>query len=160
MNRFNELISRLPIRHQVALSWYFDHTGQKCSWPEPISTPDGQTFLATKAKGIYKPKWSEYALSIRESLQSSYPDGEPVFRSDGTWSYRYFQENIDQFARDNFYTNRALINCKENKIPIGVFRQITKRPKSKYHILGVALVTNWEDGYYLLEGFSSRGFTR
>src|SRR5258708_5962168 len=59
--------------------------------------------LASKAKGIYKPEWTKYALSIRQSLLSPYPDQDPIVRSDGTWSYLYFQENIDPNARDLAY---------------------------------------------------------
>ena len=64
MKTFRELISNLPERHQVALIWFLDHSGQDHKWPGPIQTRYGLTYLATRAKGIYKPQWSEFALSV------------------------------------------------------------------------------------------------
>lgn len=160
MERYRELVALLPIRHEMALSWFFERVGQECFWPGSISTPDGQTYLATRAKGIYKPEWSQYALSIRESLDSPYPDREPIVRNDGTWFYPYFQENLDPLVRDSKYTNRALVNCWRDKVPVGVFRQKTGKPSPRYLILGAALVSGWEGGYYFLEGFSLDGYAR
>ena len=61
-----EALSRLPERHQAALRWFAEHAGQELPWPTSLT--DG-TLLASKAKGIYKPSWTRYALSVRESLQ-------------------------------------------------------------------------------------------
>ena len=55
----------LPARHRSALSWFEEHAGTVQRWPAPLSD---ETLLASKAKGIYKPRWSEYALSVRQSL--------------------------------------------------------------------------------------------
>ncbi len=58
-------------RQCAALQWFIDHTGIEVPWPQPLA--DG-TFLATRAKGIYKPSWTQYALSIRQTLGGPYPD--------------------------------------------------------------------------------------
>jgi hypothetical protein len=92
MQKLSDLLSRLPDRHRRALDWFVSHAGKEVPWPEPLE--DG-TKLATKAKGIYKPEWTQYALSIRQSLTTRYPDKEPVVRPDGTWSYFYYQENVN-----------------------------------------------------------------
>jgi hypothetical protein len=84
-----ELLTHIPERHRSALEWFRQNAGTERSWPEPLA--DG-TLLAGKAKGIYKPQWTTYALSVRQSMGSSYLDRDPILRPDGTWSYLYFQE--------------------------------------------------------------------
>lgn len=149
-----EAFAQLPLRHQLALRWFADHSGQDVHWPESIHTPDGETLLATRAKGIYKPAWSQYALSVRQSLSGPYKDLKPVVRPDGTWLFKYFQENTTPTERDQEYTNRALLSCQRDRVPVGVMRQ-TKGPSGlRYSVLGLAFVTGWKDGYFLLEGFA------
>jgi putative restriction endonuclease len=154
MEELRALLSVLSDRHRTALSWFFERTGTVQSWPSPL--PDG-TILATKAKGIYKPVWSRYALTIRQSLQSLYPDREPVVRPDGSWSYFYFQENLDTAARDSEFTNRGLVECWRDKVPVAVMRQVSAKPTSMYKILGLALVAGWGEGYFIFEGFRPDG---
>ena len=146
-------LSRLTERHQEALRWFVAYKDQERSWPG--SLPDG-TLLASKAKGIYKPGWSNYALSVRQSLGGPYLDRDPTLRSDGTWSYDYFQENTDPDQRDSEYTNLGLVHCMEDNVPVGVFRQVAKRP-ARYRILGLAVVVGWVAGYFHLEGYSEDG---
>jgi len=126
-------------------------------WPAPLH--DG-TLLVSKAKGIYKPSWTKYALSVRQSLDGPYADREPVTREDGSWSYLYFQENPDPNRRDAEYTNLGLMECHNDQVPVGVIRQIRRKPASQYIVLGVAMVSGWEEGYFLLEGFSPVGQAR
>ena len=149
-----ETLSKLTERHQAALLWFVDHTGQKLSWPESLS--DG-TLLACKPKGIYKPKWTKYALSVRHSLGGPYSDRDPELRSDGTWSYNYFQENSDPDQRDSKFTNLGLVQCIDDVVPVGVFLQVAKRPSASYLVLGLAVVVGWDAGYFHLEGFSTGG---
>ncbi|MFC2038847.1 HNH endonuclease [Chloroflexota bacterium] len=161
MSAFYDIISKLPSPHKDALSWFYSRTGEINPWPQPIPrespVKDGKVFLASKAKGIYKPEWSNYALSVRQSLDSPYYDGDPILRDDGTWSYLYYQENPDPLMRDREYTNRGLVRCIEDMIPVGVIRQVKKKPGPRYQVLGVAIVTGWEEGYFFLEGFSNDG---
>jgi hypothetical protein len=154
MVKLEDILKPVSVRHQNALKWFRERAGTRQPWPQPLK--DG-TLLASKAKGIYKPDWSKYALSIRQNIASPYEDQEPLFRKDGTWSYAYFQENRDPMARDSEYTNRGLIACWKDKVPVGVMRQVSTTPNVRYAILGLALVSGWENGYFYLEGFSSEG---
>jgi hypothetical protein len=129
-----ERLLQLPEQHRVALSWFLDHADSEQPWPAPIQTAAGETLLATRPKGIYKPAWSEYALSVRQSLGGSYPDREPELRSDGTWLFSYFQENESPTERDDEYTNRGMIACWRDGVPVGVMRQVQKNPGSRYKI--------------------------
>lgn len=154
MLELSHALRQLTERHQAALRWFMVYSGQELPWPSPL--PDG-TLLASKAKGIYKPSWTKYALSVRQSLSGAYPDRKPVVRPDGTWSYLYFQENPDPEERDSEYTNRGMIECSRDVVPVGVFLQVRGKPEVKYQILGLAIVAGWEAGYFSLEGFSSEG---
>src|SRR5882762_8558367 len=95
--RLIELLPDLPERHLAALRWFVGHAGEESSWPKPL--PDG-TLLAARAKGIYKPAWSKYALSVRRSLDGPYPDRAIEERADGSWSLEYFQEDMNPTRRD------------------------------------------------------------
>jgi hypothetical protein len=156
MNFLPKNAQSLPTAHKEALLWFHERTDQVISWPAPLQSG---IFLVNKAKGIHKPAGSEYALSVRESLNGPYPDREPSFRSDGSWTYPYFQEQPDPNVRDSRYTNRALLACQRDEIPVGVIRQVEPRPNPKYKVLGLAMVSDWKDGYFLLEGLkqASRG---
>lgn len=151
MTAFDNAIDRLPERHKLALRWFAERMGTEHGWPCPL--PDG-ILLATKAKGIYKPSWTKYALSIRQNLGGPYPDHEPETHADGSWSYVYYQENVDPTERDSEYTNIGLLECLQDGVPVGVIRQVKKKPAPRYQVLGVALVTQWKEGYFYLEGFS------
>jgi putative restriction endonuclease len=154
------LLSQLPARHREALQWFLTNRDTAQRWPAPIQTSQGETFLATKAKGIYKPEWSSYALSVRQTLGSPYPDRDPIYRPDGAWSYWYFQENDDPSARDAEFTNRAMVACWRDGVPVGVMRQETPKPNSRYRILGLAIIAGWDGGYFFLDGFGLSGEAR
>ncbi len=126
MANLANLLEGLDGRHQSALRWFFDNMGAERQWPDPIGD---ETLLASHAKGIYKPEWMEFALSVRESLESPYADFPPDGEPDGSWSWMYFQEGADPDARDEEYTNRALMACLEHSIPVGAFRQISPKPR-------------------------------
>jgi hypothetical protein len=150
MSMPTESAKQLSAQHQRALQWFSDNAGAEITWPRALE--DG-TIVATKAKGIYKPQWSEYALSVREMSGGPYPDREPIFRADGSWTYAYFQELSDPRRRDEAYTNRGLLACLRDGVPVGVMRQTGSRPT--YHVMGLALVTEWRDGYFILEGLKN-----
>jgi putative restriction endonuclease len=149
----SDLLARLPARHRNALEWFQRHAGTEQPWPAAIQDADGSTFLATQAKGIYKPNWSEYALSARQVLNSRYPEIGPRFREDGTWLYGYFQENDDPSQRDSEFTNRGLLLCLRDSVPVGVMLQTRDKSPVRYQILGLALVARWDGGYFFFEGF-------
>ena len=60
-------------------------------------------------------------------------------------------------ARDVAYANRGLIECWRDRVPVGVMRQVSRKP-ALYRVLGVSLVAAWEGGYFLFEGFSPNGW--
>ena len=157
MSDLDRVLSPLSQRHSQALMWFHAKAGSEIGRPQPL--PDG-TLLLTRAKGIYKPRWSTYALGIRESLNGPYPDQTPELRKDGTWRYLYYQENLSALLRDGEYTNVALMLCIQDRVPIGVVRQTKAGSKPKYRVLGVGLPMQWNGGYFAIEGFSAEGTCR
>lgn len=157
MENLGESLNSLAENHRRALQWFIDHADTEQSWPSAL---EGNLLLVTKAKGIFKPNWSDYALSVRQVLNSPYPDRDPIMRSDGTWVYQYYQEGDKPHLRDQAYTNRSLMACWRDKIPVGVMRQKQGKPHVRYNILGLALVAGWEEGYFFFEGFSPAGISR
>ncbi|CAL8473802.1 HNH endonuclease [Caballeronia sp. S22] len=154
MASLNTILDRLAPSHRAVLQWFQTFEGQEVEWPKPL--PDG-TFIVNKAKGIHKPKGIDYAVSVRQSLNSPYADHEPIVESDRSWTYRYFQEQLDPAERDNQFTNRALVACMKDGVPVGVLRQVKPKPKPRYRVLGLAFVTDWRNGYFELKspGFDS-----
>ena len=140
---------KLEPRHKRALNWFLDHEGQLVSWPEPL---DDGTLLATRAKGIYKPQWSVYALSIRQTLGGPYPDHEVEQLPDGSWQYKYYQEILDVDEGAKAFTNRGLAECLKDAIPVGVLIQKVLKPRVLYLVQGLAFVNGWGDGYFDLSG--------
>jgi hypothetical protein len=150
------LIARISPQHYQRLAWFEEHAGSVSPFPSPLE--DG-LLLATRPKGIYKPRDLPYALSIRINIDSPYPDGQVLPRPDGSWCLSYHQENQDPHSRDNAYTNRGLMRCIQDRVPVGVLRE--RRPagrQTQYDVLGLAMPVRWYDGYFLLESLGPGGF--
>ena len=104
-------------------------------------------------KGIYKPHGSPYALWIRQTLRGVYPDREPVVEPDGSWKYDYAPEGRGGRPDMTLDTNRALLRCMEDKIPIGVIRQIPSQAgKRIYEVRGLGYVTGFDGTHFALRG--------
>lgn len=142
-------IDNLPVVHQVALRWFANHTGQELSWPKPLDN----MFLLNKAKGIHKPAGWEHALSVRQGLDGPYADREVIDLGEGIWTYDYYQEGADPSARDRDFTNRALMRNFRDRVPVGVVKQIKRKPAPRYRVLGLATVEGWEAGYFRLRSY-------
>lgn len=139
-------LSRLPEHHRGRLSWFANNAGQNLPFPAP--TDDGH--LVTRAKGIYKPAGVVHALSVRVMMTSPYADKAVERWPDGSWSLQYFQENSDPAQKMGEYTNRGLDRCQRDQVPVGVMVQTAQDPV-RYDVLGLALVTGWDAGFFSLE---------
>jgi len=142
-------IDLLSPQHRHALEWFRRQAGRTVGWPRPL---DDGTRLVTQAKGIYKPAESEFALSVRETLDSPYADIEPTKAPDGSWIYYYHQEGEGQADLDRLFTNRGLVNCGRARVPVGVMRQVSAGTPVRYAVLGLAHVRSFSGGFFCLEG--------
>jgi hypothetical protein len=138
--------------HRAALCWFRDHCGQTLAWSEIAANAETGVRLATLAKGIYKPAYTDYALSVRQTIDGPYADKEIDRREDGSWVYPYYQENVDPAQRDRAATNRGLVKCMIDGVPIGVLLQTKPKPGVEYEVLGLATVTEWNDATSFWKG--------
>ncbi|MFC3532316.1 HNH endonuclease [Vogesella facilis] len=135
--------------HLELLSWFEQYAGQVLTWEQLQTAPDTVTI---SAKGIYKPQSLPYALSIRQTLDSPYSDQEPEYQADGSWRYKYAQEEEKGGDSARLFTNQGLKRCMEDGVPVAVLRQLTKKPDvTRYRVMGLANVETWENGVFTLQ---------
>jgi hypothetical protein len=149
MGMHSELIARISPEHRRRLAWFEEHQGEVSAIPQPLA---GGLLLASKVKGIYKPGDLPYALSIRINLGSPYGDGVPMPTPGGGWLLSYHQENADPAARDTMFTNRGLMQCITDRVPVGVLREwVPAGRRSQYGVLGLAMPVRWSDGRFFFQ---------
>jgi putative restriction endonuclease len=136
-----------PNRNEI-LTELAKYTGKIVPWQFLSQTsqfiPDIERFHSL-FEGIYKPAWSNYALSIRVVKGSPYADrDEVIFLEDGRWLMTYATKS-GGLRRS---ANRALVKCIDDQVPIGVFRQLTdqydRKHGSTYRVLGLGLITTYD----------------
>ena len=138
--------------HKDKLKWADKEAGNIVEWK---LLNDKSRMICSTAKGIYKPKNTDFALSVKEVLGSQYNDKKPIDNIDGSWVYDYHQEGDNIKEQDNNPQNIGIINCMNKKIPIIVCIQKSRKPDpTKYLIKGIGLVTKWEDGFFRIESTS------
>lgn len=152
MTNVTNTLDTIAAEHAIALKWFGDHAGEVVPWSAIQDHTAHRARLVTQAKGIYKPHYTDYALSVRQTLDSPYADKEVVLRLDGSWVYPYYQENPNPAHRDREATNRGLMKCMEDDVPVGVLLQVKPKPGVEYQVLGLARVSDWSNGYFILEG--------
>lgn len=104
-------------------------------------------------KGIYKPAASRYALWIRETRAGPYADHAPKYLPDGSWTYRYAPEGRGGNSDLTLATNRGLLKCLHDRMPVGVFRQESDASgQTRYKVLGLAFVESFSDDRFVLRG--------
>lgn len=95
-------------------------------------------------EGIYKPAWSNYALSIATMLKSPYHD-QTHHNPDGTWWMHYSPKagGMDLAA------NASLLRCMTDSEPLLVLKQVSDKTSAtgtRYRLLGLGLVESFEAG--------------
>jgi hypothetical protein len=135
--------------HALCLAWFEENSGTTTTWPKPIRD---DVVLVTQFKGIFKPRWMPYVLSIRSSPKGPYADSPVTYNDDGSWSFRYAREENKGRSGDSLFTNRALQACMDDRIPVGVLYKESER--SPYRVLGLALPVMLEESYFLFESYA------
>lgn len=154
---FGEAFGQLDEQHREALAWFERHRGRRLPWVEIKAHAYEGARLVNQAKGIYKPEYTDYALSVRTLQEGPYPDKEVEYRADGSWVCQYFQENRDPTKRDREATNRGLLKCMQDSVPVGFLVKRKPKPGVEYEVLGLGYVVDWEDGYFTIEGVAPDG---
>ena len=143
-------------KHLEILSTLAKYTGKVVPWRFLSQTKD---FIPEIERfhylisGIYKPAWSEYALSIVMKPGSPYEKKDDViFLDDGRWLMTYSPRSGGLDISDN----RALVNCMDTRMPLAVFKQVsdkTSSQRSTYLVLGLGLITGFDSntGVFIIE---------
>jgi hypothetical protein len=61
-------LAKVEGEHLLALQWFQRQAGKIVSWAEITDHADSGARLVTQAKGIYKPHYTDFALSVRQTL--------------------------------------------------------------------------------------------
>src|SRR5262245_5456580 len=89
-------------------------------------------------EGIYKPAWSNYALSITSMLRSQYSD-QTYHNPDGTWWIQY----SPKAGGMDLAQNSALVRCMTDSEPVLVVRQVSSKASAsgaRHRLLVLGLV--------------------
>jgi len=92
-------------------------------------------------EGIYKPKWSDHALSIASMKVNPYAD-KVTYLPDGRWKIKYSAKK----GGPDIAANVSLFNNLKDKEPVIVLEQLsgkTHKQGSRYRLMGLGLI----DGY-------------
>lgn len=104
-------------------------------------------------QGIYKPSGAKHALWVRETLHGPYPDKPIETHADGSWAYDYTPEWRDGKPDLTLPTNKSLLRCMDEKVPVGVLRQTRALgKKTAYEVIGLALVEGYDGTHFQLRG--------
>lgn len=93
-------------------------------------------------EGIYKPAWSDLALSIACMLESPYAD-EVHYADDGRWWIKYSPK---AGGRD-VAQNAALFLCMKAHEPVLVLKQLSGKTSShgaRYRLLGLGMIQKYD----------------
>jgi putative restriction endonuclease len=130
---------------------------------EQIREWEGEIVLASRLqadipgfkafKGIYKPAGSSHALWIRQTKRGVYPDKDPEFQPDGSWSYLYSPESQEGRVDESLSTYKGLIQCMKDGVPVGVFRQTEDiAGRTAYRVLGLGSVEGVVGNHFVIKG--------
>ncbi len=93
-------------------------------------------------EGIYKPKWSNHALSIASMKVNPYVD-EMTYLSDGRWIIKYSAKK----GGPNIAANISMFSCLKDKEPVIVLEQIltkTSKKGAQYRLMGLGLIDTYD----------------
>ncbi|MFW6297601.1 MAG: HNH endonuclease [Desulfosalsimonas sp.] len=93
-------------------------------------------------EGIYKPAWSDYALSIASMRVNPYKD-KVTYLPDGRWTIKYSAKT----GGPDIAVNRALLKCLADKEPVIVLEQLSDRSSrqgTQYRLMGLGLLDHYD----------------
>lgn len=147
-NHVNTLLTVVPEDQKKAMEYFIkNHQAKGVKYEAKYNGVS----LHSPALGIYKPGYSDYVLSVKETLKGHYPDQPIYVAGDGKRFYLYHQQGESLSEHTTLNANIALNRNVNDKIPIGVsIQQEGKgRSGSTYNIY-IALVIGWVEGFYIL----------
>lgn len=110
----------------------------------------GETYhmISAGGRGIYKPKDSPYALSIRCDMTDNPYDDDIYFDENGNFEKLIYHGPTSQKLHNRAKNDiNSLISCYEDKIPFGIIYTLDKKKKS-YRSLGLGIIKAHYDNIY------------
>ncbi len=101
----------------------------------------GITRVHPLIEGIYKPKWSDHALSIASMKVNPYKD-RLTYLPDGRWQIKYSAKA----GGPQIAANQGLFKCLNDKEPIIVLEQLSDKTHKKgtwYRLMGLGLIESY-----------------
>jgi hypothetical protein len=102
----------------------------------------GITRIHNLIEGIYKPKGSDYALSIASMQVNPYAD-KLTYLPDGRW---YIQYSAKSGGKD-LAVNQGLFRCMQDHEPVIVLQQVsdkTGKQGTQYRLMGLGLLDSYD----------------
>jgi hypothetical protein len=93
-------------------------------------------------EGIYKPRWSEHALSIASMKVNPYAD-KLTYLADGRWTIQYSAKT----GGPRIAANVSLFNCMKDKEPVIVLAQLSGKASkrgARYRLMGLGLIGGYD----------------
>lgn len=153
MSRLSERLAALPSTQRSVLEWFDARRGELIGKPPTVNG----IHIFNPQTGIPKPAGWIHAVSIRQTLSSTYDDHAPVRASDGSWTYQYFQERTDPAKAARMATNKALLDCLRDDVPVGVMIQEQSKSPVRYRVWGLAKVVDFRNHHFSLQGYNDAG---
>jgi len=104
-------------------------------------------------KGIHRPAGSTHALWIRQTARRVYPDREPEFHPDGSWTYLYSPQSENGVFDESLPSNQGMLECIKDRVPVGVFRQTDDvSGRTAYRVMGLGFVDSFDGEHFTIRG--------
>lgn len=139
----------LPDWHVEVLEWFQANAGHV--FPDRPRSVGLSVAVTDPQSGIWKPKNTQYAVSVLQTHNHRYPD-MPPYPVQGTWVYQYHQEGDATEGPYERYTNRALMQCEVDRVPVGVVLPAPEAGLRAYKVLGLGFVDRYKEGYFIISG--------
>lgn len=140
LDRAEQLV---PWQFVPCYDWFIANAGNAVpKLPHHMENRPQTPIPLSRDSGIYVPGAAQvsydgdrrYALSVHSNSTGRYDDRAPIPLADGTWILDYAAH---QGSDVNQQYNRALMNCLEDGIPVGV---MTRERRGGYLVRGLAFV--------------------
>lgn len=128
---------------------YFGKTLPAKFYRETGSHISGLDGVHPLIEGIYKPAWSNYALSVASMIKSPYHD-VVSYNPDHSWTISY----SPKAGGLDVAQNAALVRCMTDRQPVLVLRQISgkgHREGARHRLLGLGLILNFDPARQLFQ---------
>lgn len=147
--KMDTFMSNVPYEYKISMKFFLEHEykGEVNHQAKYEGFP-----IVGAAQGICKYANSEYALSIKQTLETGYADIKPISLPNGGFLYAYHQQGDGTKDKlEKLAYNRALYKNVEDQIPIGIWYQT--KPKGRggaKYLIYTGLPIAWIDGFFII----------